>query len=483
MKRIYIKTIAFTFVFLTLFSLTVSAFTPYSGYNYGRSLSEIPTLNAYEPEKVLWGGDLGLESLSAPKDLKVDSMGRFYLVESVKNRVIRFTVDFEVDAILEGFDNNGTRETFNLPEGIFVDSDFNMYICDTQNARIVKLDEDGNLLQIIANVVLTGSSNTFKPQKVSVDSAGRIYVVSVACTDGLIQLNEDGEFVKFFGSNSVVPDPLEIIYRMFLTREQKQKREQFVPTEYSNVLVDDRDFVYTTTQKVETDQIKRLNAKGSNVLITEGRTGNKYGNYVRTPTGWNKVTAFVDLRVDEDDNIYALDKTSCKVFVYDSYGNLLFNFGGEGTANGLFTSPAAIELKDNKVYVLDETNGMITIFGRTEFGEKILEANRLYQDGEYAESLEPWQEVLAMDSNYDLAYIGIGKALLKAEDYDGAMEAFKNGRNREYYSDAFEKQRNIVLREHFTEIVVGIVVVLILVVVVFKILKKHNISFIRYINS
>ncbi|WDU82873.1 hypothetical protein [Caloramator sp. Dgby_cultured_2] len=65
----------------------------------------------------------------------------------------------------------------------------------------------------------------------------------------------------------------------------------------------------------------------------------------------------VDIDVDNNGNIYALSQYGY-IFEYDSFGNLLFIFGGEDELSerrGLFRNAAAIDVtKDGKIYVIDK---------------------------------------------------------------------------------------------------------------------------------
>ena len=72
-----------------------------------------------------------------------------------------------------------------------------------------------------------------------------------------------------------------------------------------------------------------------------------------------------------------------------------------------------------------------------------------------------WEEVAKMNSNYELAYVGIGKSLLRNGEYQEAMRYFELGHNAEYYSDAFKQYRNDLLKENFGILMTGIVVIVV----------------------
>ena len=68
-----------------------------------------------------------------------------------------------------------------------------------------------------------------------------------------------------------------------------------------------------------------------------------------------------------------------------------------------------------------------------------------FDAGHYEESGEAWQRVLAADGNYDLAYIGIGRSLLRQEKYKEAMKLAKECSTK---LDNATKAVNKILKEN-----------------------------------
>ncbi len=475
MKK-FVKTLIGVVITLSIvnYPLSIGATSPYASYNYERGTELYPTLPSVLPEKVYTGVDLGAGSLRNPRDFRFGLDGLAYIADTGNHRVLVLDEELNLLRVIDGFDNGSEWDTFSSPEGIFAEADGTLYIADTQNSRIVVLDGEGVLKTLMDDIVLTGSSLTFRPQKVGVDDAGRLYVVSGGSTDGLIQLDDEGNFIRFFGSNRVTPNPIEVIYRMFLTRAQRQSREQFVPTEVSNLHIDADGFVYVTTRNVTTGQVRRLNAKGDDVLKHDGWGADAYGDLTSTSRNYNRTTQFMAVTADADENIYALDNASGKVFVYDSYGWLLFIFGGKGEQAGLFADPHAIAERDGMVYVLDAGRGVLTVFRPTAYGEKILIANRLYMQGEFEQSLEHWEEVARLDANHRFAWAAIGHAYYGRKDYDTAMTYYRLGDSRGGYSDAFGGLRDAWLRDSFVWLILGIAVLAVGWVVFTKIRRRKS---------
>lgn len=290
----------------------------------------------------------------------------------------------------------------------------------------------------------------------AVDSTGSLYVIAFGVFQGLVAFDHTGRFTGFFGSNPVqvtLALLADRFWKSILSREQRSRMLRYVPVEYSGIDIGSDDFVYTTTRSTNQDQIKKLNPMGANVLTprstapTARRFGDLESNVFKSVL---ITTNFVDVHVDEYGIISGLDGERGRVFQYDQECDLLFVFGGIGDQVGTFRQPVAVESRDGRVYVLDAEKASITTFALTDFGATVLAAVRYYQDGLYDQAVAPWKEVLKRDGNYELAYIGIGKALMKTGDYREAMRNFKLGYDRAGYSKAFAEYRTMLLRSRFS---------------------------------
>jgi tetratricopeptide (TPR) repeat protein len=216
-------------------------------------------------------------------------------------------------------------------------------------------------------------------------------------------------------------------------------------------------FIYTTTLGTETNQLKRLSPVGVDTLnIGERRYGGRFD------AGPFEVPSFLDLAVDKDGVITALDLQSSKVYQYDKLGNFLFVFGGLGDQNGLFVTPSSLaQAADGTVYIVDKGRNRIDLFRTTPFADLVHDASRLFVDGRYKEAEGMWNEVLHLNSNFELAYLAIGKSLYKAENYKEAMHYFELARSRTDYSNAFKEYRKEYIREHFAWICLVIIAIII----------------------
>ena len=146
---------------------------------------------------------------------------------------------------------------------------------------------------------------------------------------------------------------------------------------------------------------------------------------------------------------------------------MLFRSNNEGA----FLSAVSIEHMGHDMFVLDENECSITVFTPTEYGELIYQANDEYLRGDYETSADTWREVLKLNANYNLAFIGIGRSLMRQEQFEEAMRYFKMGHDRENYGRAYRYYRKELVEKNIGW-VVAIVVVLIVIVFVRKFVKN-----------
>lgn len=442
-------------------SSAAAAGVPYESYNYDRWGDAIPSQAGYLPDRTVSGIDLGTGALESPGDIFFDSNGLLYIADTGNNRII--VTDTELDGAERIYDRftmpDGSETTLKQPMGVYVSAEKGLiYIADTENARVLVSDTDGNVQQEMTKPEsdVYDQKRTFLPQRVVADKAGNVYTVLGNITTGAAMFSPDGEFMGFYGANRVEPTARiisEHFRGLFMSDEKKANRKRTVPSGITSFDIDG-DFIFTctssTTQK--TDTVKKLNAAGKNIFADrELYFGDYKPIYDETQ---NKMfsPSMVDIDISEDGCINCLDFTTGRVFQYDEECNLLFITGAVAKQTGGFDHAAAVESYGGKLYVLDSSKDTITVFRETSFGSIVHEAASLYNDGFYEEALGPWQEVLKRDGNYRRAYIGVASALLRKGDYKGAMKYAKLADAGDIYNKAFEGRRREFLKENFTVI-------------------------------
>ncbi|NOU69858.1 DUF1282 domain-containing protein [Paenibacillus sp. LMG 31458] len=461
MKRILIM--MFAVVLFIGMAAPVYAAPNNDTYNYNFWGQSVPAPSPYELGQVMYGTDWKTGNLSSPQDLFIGSDRRIYIADTGNDRIVVLNDQFREVQVISGFENNGSKETFNKPEGVFYNgTDGHLLIADTQNKRLVELNGQGALVRVMGEPKSTLLREGFQymPTKLVVDKAQRIYVISRGSYEGIMEFDTDGEFNGFIGTNRVKFNPVDLFWKRISTKAQREQMQLFIPLEFNNLDIDEDGFIYTTTSEEKSDRpIKRLNPSGVDILRDKGYFPPK-GDIQTLEVGSAPGSSiFIDIAKDEGGMYSAMDLKRGRIFTYDKDGNLLYEFGGLGSEQGKFRTPSAIAMLGDKVLVLDKDNNRLSVFQPTRYGSLIREAVKSLYNGKTDASTASWRQVLQMNGNFEVAYIGIGKSLLKNGDNRGAMSYFKLGNNRDYYSEAFKRYRKEVVFAHFGTIVLGFALV------------------------
>jgi tetratricopeptide (TPR) repeat protein len=290
-----------------------------------------------------------------------------------------------------------------------------------------------------------------------------------------MEFDSDGVFIGFIGTNKVKFSPVDLFWKRISTKEQRNQMQQFIPLEFNNLDIDADGFIYTSTSEEKSDRpIKRLNPSGIDILRSKGYFPPKGDIRTLEVGSFRGSSIFVDVASDEGGMFSGLDSKRGRIFTYDKDGNLLYQFGGLGSQQSNFRTPSAIERIGDRVLVLDKDNNRLSVFEPTNYGRFIREAVISLYNGRSEQSTEAWLKVLQLNGNFEVAYIGIGKSLLKKGDNREAMSYFKLGNNREYYSEAFKRYRKDVVLEHFGKIVLAIALFVGLMITIVKLSRRKT---------
>jgi len=454
--RFVVSTAIALLMLVTALPVQTFAASPYEGYTRNKLGEDVHSINGYMYESSIDGYNLSSGPFNAPEDIFLADDGTIYVVDTGNSRIVHLDTDHKVLNIIGDAEGDGM---LNEPKGVYVKQDGTVFVADTKNQRIAIFDKKGKFVKQYGKPEspLLGATFSYSPSKLLVDKRNYMFVVSDGNTQGLIQIDSNGQFKGFYGANHVGFSWSRLFVKLVATDEQKAKLSVVKPLEFSNAVQDAEGFIYTTTLGTEMNQLKRLSPVGVDTLnIVPKRYGGRFD------AGPFEVPSFLDLAVDKDGVITALDLQSSKVYQYDKLGNFLFVFGGLGDQNGLFVTPSSLaQSQDGTVYVVDKGRNRIDLFRTTPFADLVHDASRLFVDGRYKEAEGMWNEVLHLNANFDLAYLAIGKSLYKAENYKDAMTYFELARSRFDYSVAFKEYRKEYFREHFAPICLGILALII----------------------
>ncbi|MDF2803740.1 MAG: pgl1, partial [Anaerocolumna sp.] len=428
------KSVCRAFAVLTLVGFFFSsalglADTPYKTFTqdgYGRI---IETQTAYTPVATITKvGDYNFTNAS---DMMITDEEEIYIADTKGKRILVSDIEGNLLRIYG-------EDVLKSPTGLFVTRDKKLYVADKDAGKVVVFNNEGEVILEYTkpNHPLYGKDMTFKPQKIAVDSKGIMYIICEGNTNGIVQISptEGGTFLGYFGTNMTSVNVIDVFRRLVLTDEQLAKLPKILPPTPNNLTIDSKGLIYTTTQGVGFNSLKKLNVAGRNMIESDA--------YDELPSA---------VAVGNYENIYM---TSEDGYIYECNkdGSLLFIFGGKDAGRlriGLFQKAVAIDVDNaNRLYVLDQEKNEIQVFKPTEFTDLVHEALYLYQDGKYTKSKEPLEEVLKMNSLFDYANMAMGQAFLQEEHYNTSLTYFRMAKDYQGFSDAFWEVRNLWIKDN-----------------------------------
>lgn len=513
--------------------LPVHAIIPYSTYTYDIDGNYVESPHAYVPYETISSSTLELETpITEPYDMtvgrKVDPTaeineyrtmwdGMIYISDMAETspRVLAIEYDEEENTYrlayeLTTFVNNwGVPDAIATPRGLFA-TDKELYVCDTDNARILVFSTSddteydgtvygkGEFIRIIEEPKseVFPDNHIYKPIAVAVGQSGYIYVVSSTTYQGIISMNHEGKFTGFLGTQTQSMSLWDRIWRRFQSKEAIAQTITNVTLEFNNINIDDGGFVYATTSSIaDKDLLSAINSKSTSSEYSPTKKLNPSGQDVMKrsgfypPSGEINVTTtatpnysitgpstIVDVALGPEGTWSIIDQKRQRVFTYDEDGNLLFAFGDKGSQLGNITTVQAIDYAGNNMLILDKENDNITVFKRTSYGDALIKVLTLQRDRQYDAASKEWYSILQRNSNFDMSYIGIGKAQYRQGNYKDAMEYYKFAYDTDNYSEAYQKVRKEWVEKYVIVIPIVVIAFFFLLAKVFGYAKKVNIA-------
>ncbi|MFF2481308.1 S-layer homology domain-containing protein [Paenibacillus sp. NPDC058071] len=286
---------------------------------------------------------LGLGEFNNPRGVAVDNSGNVYVADSNNHRIQKLTLSTNTwsewkKSSAGAVPGNGLGE-FNFPNGVAVDSSGNVYVGDTNNHRIQKLNKSTNTWsEWIKSGTGAGTSlgEFNNPRGMAVDGSGNVYVADTSnnrVQKLTVSTNTWSEWVKIGGSAG-------------------NGLGEF--TSPNGVAVDSSGNVYAV------DDIHRIQKRSAanNSWIQLGVTGPVNGSNPGEFTFPRAVAA------DSSGNVYVADTNNHRIQKLTLSTNTWSEWkkagGGAGNGLGEFSSPYGVAVDSNgNVYVADTGNHRI----------------------------------------------------------------------------------------------------------------------------
>jgi hypothetical protein len=173
----------------------------------------------------------------------------------------------------------------------------------------------------------------------------------------------------------------------------------------------------------------------------------------------------VSVHINNFGNIFTISQDGI-ITEYDSYGNMIFEFGGLDDGNrvsGLYVNPMDVLSDDDQnLWILDKGTGQIQLLQRSEFANLVHQGLINFKEGIY--DLGQWENVLRMNSLFALANASLARGHYRLQAYEEALRYYAIAFDRQGFSEAFWQLR-------YTWLELNLATVLLVFILAFVVLK------------
>ncbi len=268
-----------------------------------------------------------------PKNVALDAQGNLYIADTLNHRIQKLDKDGK---FLMAFGSQGEGDgQFNEPWGLAVDKDGNIYVADTWNHRIQKFDKDGKFITkwggglVDTRGVADGQPSVFYgPRAIAFDKDGNLLVMDTG-NKRIQKFDRDGKFLAQFGVVGTMEGQFNEPVGLAVDKD-------------GNIYV--ADTWNRRIQKFDAN-FKYISQWGVLAWDSESIVNKPY------------------LATDADGNVYATDPEGHRVLKFSSAGSILAIWGKFGNDATSFNLPIGITVDANgNIYVADAMNQRIQRF-------------------------------------------------------------------------------------------------------------------------
>ena len=278
-------------------------------------------------------------SLENPYGVVIGLDGYIWVADASVQSVYRFD-EKSPDSVLRA----GSSVDFNWPHGLALDGSGNVYVADSYNHRIQKLDSSGVRLASWGSPG-KGNGQLDTPNGIALDSSGNIYVTELG-NHRVQKLDSSGNWLASWGSfgtgNGQFDSP-------------------------AGIALDGSGNIYVTDSG--NHRIQKLNSSGD-WLASWGSPGAGNGQFDK-PYG---------VALDRSGNIYVTDNGNHRVQKLNPSGDWLTSWGSPGTGSGQFWKPTDLALDSSgNIYVAELGNRRIQVFGfNKQYSSRLLSGTSIF---------------------------------------------------------------------------------------------------------
>jgi len=321
-------------------------------------------------------------SLDAPKSLSFDASGNAYIADSLNHRILKRDTQGNLSVVagngkrgFAGDEGPAIEAKLNNPQGVAVDHEGNLYIADTNNHRIRKVDSNGIITTVVGmgkagyagDNGLATAGQLRKPTAIVFDNNGHIYIAD----------SGNHRIRKVSGQRTRKPNANSIITTVAGSGRSGYQGDNGPATgaRLSNptgLAVDNQNNLYIAD--TDNHRIRKVDLTGT--ITTVAGNGNKGYSGDGDPATAAQINAPTGLEVDSTGNLYIADKNNHRVRKVDNEG-IITTFTGTGksgtSTDGILAGVAQISQPSDvaldqygNLYIVDKSNDTIRKIGEKD---------------------------------------------------------------------------------------------------------------------
>jgi Leucine-rich repeat (LRR) protein/sugar lactone lactonase YvrE len=330
------------------------------------------------------------ENLDAPKSISFDASGNAYIADSLNHRILKRDTQGNLSVVAgtgkrgkTGDDGPAIEAKLNNPQGIAVDEEGNLYIADTNNHRIRKVDSNG-IITTIAGIGKGGyagdnglatAAKLKKPTAIVFDNNGHLYI-----TD-----SGNHRIRKVSGQRTRKPSANSLITTVAGDGRSGYRGDNGPATgarlnNPTGLAVDNQNNLYIAD--TDNHRIRKVDLTGT-ITTVAGNGMNGYSGD-GDPATAAQINAPTGLEVDSTGNLYIADRNNHRIRKVDNEG-IITTFTGTGkrgtATDGILAEVAQINQPSDvaldqygNLYIADKGNDTIRKIGEKDGEEDAAEA-------------------------------------------------------------------------------------------------------------
>ena len=295
-----------------------------------------------------FGGDGGTAvqaALSYPRGVTVDGVGNLYIADSDNRRIRKIDSTGTITTIagtgefgFSGDSGPAVQAQLHSPRGVAVDGAGNLYIADSDNHRIRKVDSTGAITTVAGSEEngfggdggLASQAQLYSPRGVAVDGAGNLYIAD-SDNHRIRKVDSTGTITTIAGTG-------EFDFRSFSGDGGPASQAQLYSPR--GVAVDGAGNLYIADS--DNHRIRKVDSTGT--ITTIAGTGENGFSGDGGPASQARLYWPADVAVDGAGNLYIADRFNNRIRKVDAAGTIMTVAGSEYNRFGGDGGPANVDL-------------------------------------------------------------------------------------------------------------------------------------------